>query len=76
MSARKDWWYFKDERIGFRWDTVCGYHYVAGREGFGNTLYLYTEGGILRIYGEEAAGVYALVEELIISKDKRKAAAS
>ena len=68
MSKRSDWWYSADERIGFCWKAVTGFHWVGGQNGFPDTIYVYNGGGILRIHGEDAGKVY---EELRAKEAKR-----
>lgn len=60
MSARKDWWYSADDRIGFNWKAVVGYdwHPANGSTALNDSIYVYTSGGILRIGGGDAAAVY------------------
>jgi hypothetical protein len=58
-----EWWFSQNSLIGFNWAAVIGYDYKpAGKAGYDtSSLYVYTQGGILRVAGGEAE---RLVEEM------------
>lgn len=74
MSKRDDWWYSGDGRMGFCWKAVTGYHWIGGQNGFPDTLYLYSGGGILRIHGGDSAKVYDELRARAVKKPDREAA--
>lgn len=65
MSKKTDWWYSTDERRGFCFGAVKGFDYEQPQQiggGLGATLYLYLDGGLMHLTGNEADTVYQLVK--------------
>lgn len=60
---KDNWWFSADGRRGFCWDSVKGYDYRAGANGFPSILYLYIESGIFHANSMEADQLFKLVQE-------------
>lgn len=60
-ARRPRWWYSADEKRGFCWASVVGHDYrsSSGGEHGKSTLYLYLNGALMHLTGNEADSVYA-----------------
>lgn len=59
-TRRPRWWFSKNERIGFCWSNVTAHDFRpnTGGEHGKATLYLYVQGGILHLIGNDAEEVF------------------